>query len=463
MTTTVTQEAGYTGFSPKIPRVITQSTLVQVTTAGWWNNNPTTGEPPLNSQDLVCICYAFGTSSQATALFGVSIGANGVVTLALEESTVVLPVVSGHFANFSGTSGAIADDGYLPSNAAKTRVVMANGTSIANHIATYADTTGTIGEDVATAINGGNLQAGLSGTAGKVTSFPGTASNGNMSMAAVNNSGNKALTLSNISTLGQDTVLTFNDPGAATANVIVSTAGSAQTIAGGLTISTGNLGVTAGNVTAGSSGHAGTVTSFPTTASNGSFIWAAVGNSGGFAATVSPKSTLGQATVYTIPDPGAATANFLLDAGTNASITATTGTFTNLKYGATPVAQVDPGSCTITAAAGASNTCTITVQLKDGSGTNMTRVLPFKVYLATDATGLTLQSAASTGYSVTSGGVNDPTGSTTITQGLAAFSSASGGCVLSLLDTGKGTGNLILMLPNGFKASAAITSGSYGA
>lgn len=167
----------------------------------------------------------------------------------------------------------------------------------------------------------------------------------------------------------------------------------------------------------------------------------------------STTTTLGQSLSVT----GAVTAS------TNLVSTAGFVSALNLKYGATPVPQVDPGSCTISAVAGASNTSTITVQLKDGSGTNMTRVLPFKVYLATDNTGLTLQSAASTGYSVTSGGVTDPTGSTTITQGLAAFSSATGGCVLSLLDTGKGTGNLILMLPNGFKASAAITSGSYGA
>lgn len=147
---------------------------------------------------------------------------------------------------------------------------------------------------------------------------------------------------------------------------------------------------------------------------------------------------------------------------TGAVTATTTIQGTNLKYGATPVAQVDPASCTITAAAGAANHCTITIQLKDGSGTNMARVIPFKVYLATDNTGLTLQSAASTGYSVTSGGVKDPTGSTTITQGLAAFSSATGGCVVDLLDTGKGTGNLILMFASGFKASAAITAGSYG-
>jgi len=236
---------------------------------------------------------------------------------------------------------------------------------------------------------------------------------------------------------------------------------TASTLGFGLTIATGNFAVTAGNVTAGSSGNAGFFTSFPGTAANGSFLFKAVNNASNFASTLS-NSAVGQATVYTLPDPGAATANILLDTGTNTSGTFTTANIVNLKYGATPVAQVDPASCTIAGVAGAANHCTITIQLKDGSGTNMARVIPFKVYLATDATGLTLQSAASTGYSVTSGGVKDPTGSTTITQGLAAFSSATGGCVVDLLDTGKGTGNLILMFANGFKASAAITAGSYG-
>jgi hypothetical protein len=134
-----------------------------------------------------------------------------------------------------------------------------------------------------------------------------------------------------------------------------------------------------------------------------------------------------------------------------------------LRTGATPVAQVDPASCTITAAAGASNVSTITVTLKDGGGNTLTRVHPFKVYMATTSSGLTLAAAASTGYAVTSGGVTDPTGNATITNGIAALSSASGACVLSLTDTGKTTGNLILVLPTGIKASAAITSGSYGA
>lgn len=238
------------------------------------------------------------------------------------------------------------------------------------------------------------------------------------------------------------------------------TLGQALSITGALTAS-GAIASTAGNITSGSSGDAGTFISFPATSGNGTLILQAVNAGGAFNTTIA-SGTIGQSSVITIPDPGAATSKFVLQDGTNTAATFTTLNAVNLKYGATPVAQVDPASCTITAAAGAANHSTITIQLKDGSGTNMARVTPFKVYLATTSSGLVLQSAASTGYSVTSGGVVDPTGSTTITQGLAAFSSATGGCVVDLLDTGKGTGNLILMLPTGFKASAAITAGSYG-
>lgn len=133
----------------------------------------------------------------------------------------------------------------------------------------------------------------------------------------------------------------------------------------------------------------------------------------------------------------------------------------NLKYGATPVAQVDPASCTISAAAGAANTATVTIQLKDGSGTNMARSIYFKVYASSAADGLTLASAASTGFSVASGGLSLANGSAVTTQ-ISAMSSATGGCVLSLLDTGKQTSYLVLVLPNGNKISAQLSAGSYG-
>ena len=354
-------------YSPFIVRIVSEDTLAAVGTAGYLTAQAAVitalneGVFEWEVSDMVLV-YA----SNGWGFFSIDPSFASLTPFVFGGSVVGAPVVVGNFAVFQSTSGNLEDLGYLPSDAAKTNVVMAGSAVVVNSIAHFIDTAGTIDDTAANVSNLGSIYAGASGTAGTLRSYPATGSKGYLALVGVANTGDTATTISN--------------------------------------------------------------------------------------------AAMGQASVISIPDPGASTANFLLDAGNGASISVL-----NLKYGATPVSQVDPASCTIVAAAGASNHCTITVQLKDGAGSNMGRVIPFKVYLATSNTGLVLQSAASTGYSVTSGGVVDPTGSTTITQGIAAFSSASGGCVIDLLDTGKGTGNLILMLPNGFKASAAITSGSYGA
>ncbi len=143
MATVITREQGYPGLANEIIRINTTSTLAQVTTAGWYNNSPIAGES-ISSVDTIQICYSYGTSLQATKIFNVSVNSLGVVTLSVAESSVILPVVSGHFANFSGTSGAIADDGYLPTNAALTRVVMQSGASVVGNLPKYNDVTGTI-------------------------------------------------------------------------------------------------------------------------------------------------------------------------------------------------------------------------------------------------------------------------------------------------------------------------------
>lgn len=69
------------------------------------------------------------------------------------------------------------------------------------------------------------------------------------------------------------------------------------------------------NIDAGASGTAGTVDVFPATAANGKLILAAVDAGGAFNTTISNK-TIGQSTVVSIPDPGASTADFVLNAGT---------------------------------------------------------------------------------------------------------------------------------------------------
>lgn len=128
-----------------------------------------------------------------------------------------------------------------------------------------------------------------------------------------------------------DRTLTFN--GDATLDQDVDTTASPQFV----------------DIDAGASGTAGTVDSFPATAANGKLIFAAQNNSGGdFDTTIQNAASVGQDQVISIPDSGAASANFLLDDGANnilsmqqflgieSVITFGTGTWT-----ATRVAQGD--------------------------------------------------------------------------------------------------------------------------
>lgn len=113
--------------------------------------------------------------------------------------------------------------------------------TIVGHIAVYDSTGGNIGEDAATAINGGNIQAGLSGTAGYLASFPGTAARGSLRLVAANNAGNTVTQITNAS-FGQASVLTIPDPGAATANFLLA---PAALVSGNLNQSSGTAGLVA--------------------------------------------------------------------------------------------------------------------------------------------------------------------------------------------------------------------------
>lgn len=364
MTTYLTREQGYAGFSPEIIRIVTQSTFAQVTTAGWYNNSVNFGQK-ISPVDQALICYSYGTSSQATALFNVAVSAAGIVTFSIAEADVTLP-------------------------------------TIANHIATYTNVNGGLGEDPATAISGGNIQAGLSGTAGYFTSYPGTAANGTFVFKAVNNTNNFASTLSNAA-VAQATTYTLPDPGAATANIILSASGSAQTIAGGLTISTGNLGVTAGNVTAGSSGNAGYLRSYPATASEGYLELQAANSAGNYPAIIT-NASLGQAVTWTLADPGGTTAKiaqapsalvsnnvvkasgtaglivdagFALHAGTTAAYagggTSNAFTTTNMTSASIVTATIltQTNAATIVKAVPGTNTLTVTFSADPGANTTI--------------------------------------------------------------------------------------------
>lgn len=110
--------------------------------------------------------------------------------------------------------------------------------------------------------------------------------------------------------------------GASTANalpVFSDTAGNLKAADGASTFGqalavAGALSSTSGPITSGSSGDAGSFISFPATAANGTFIFEAL-NAGGAFNTTLRNSVMGQSSVLSFPDPGAATANVLLSTG----------------------------------------------------------------------------------------------------------------------------------------------------
>jgi hypothetical protein len=183
---------GSVGFVPNLRYAVFTDSLATITTAGYLNSANVESGTPVSNNDIIMALYNYNTntSTGTFAIFTVTINtATGSVTLAQW-----------------GDSGGVI----LP--------------TIANHIATYTNTNGTLSEDPATAISGGNIQAGLAtGTAGKLSSFPGASSKGSLILAAVANTGNTNTTISNAA-MAQASVISIPDPATATANFAVAPA-----------------------------------------------------------------------------------------------------------------------------------------------------------------------------------------------------------------------------------------------
>lgn len=217
---------GEVGVKPGSVKMVDTNNLATITAAGYLNGISLATNISLAPSDVIECIYSYNeiTDSGTLAYFQPSIS-NGVITLNIWENpgNVLLPVTSGDFATFNGTSGQIKDSGYVPSNPAKTTVVMAGSAVVANHIALFQDTTGTIDDTAATAINNGSIQAGVSGTAGTLASFPSGATSGELIVAAVTNtSGNFNTTISNATAVAQSQVVTIPDGGAATSQFVLS-------------------------------------------------------------------------------------------------------------------------------------------------------------------------------------------------------------------------------------------------
>lgn len=336
------------GVTPREWRIKTNNTFAEVTTTGYLTSSQSTNH-------FVNGDYAIVQLSNLTDVFlNITVSVAGVVSLVDNADTQVItyPVTANHIAVFTATSSSSSTLGDDPAIAMNGGDIQAGLNAVAGKFRTYSATTttgymelyatansGAFNVGITNAAHGqttlltipdcgastanlilskktggqtisvgglivaaGNIQAGASGAAGTVISYSSTSARGSLILAAVANTGDTTTTISNAA-MGQATVVSIPDPGATTVDLIMSKKTAGQTI------SVGGLTVSAGNITAGASGAAGTHISYPSAASKGSLILAAVANTGDTNVTIS-NALHGQASVYSIPDVGAATGQF---------------------------------------------------------------------------------------------------------------------------------------------------------
>lgn len=296
--------------NPSIIRLTVTDTLLQVATADYVLNH-TDEINALNhggwtwlESDVILVSASDG--HQILTFDGEDF--DSFVTLT-GSAVVNIPVVTGHFASYLSVSGVLGDSGYLPSNASKTRVVMANGATQNGYVATFVDALGTVDDVVGKTINRGTFQAGQSGVAGGFSSFPSGVASGQLNIDCQDNAGDFSIGIKNAS-FGQSTEITLPDPLAATAiwpliAGVIPVAGNIVKFrtATGVINDEPSTAVNLGDIHAGESGTSGSLIAYPPTAASGSISLQASDNSGDYAIYIT-NASFGQNTSLTLPDPG---------------------------------------------------------------------------------------------------------------------------------------------------------------
>jgi hypothetical protein len=274
------------------------------------------------------------------------------------NGSVILPVVSGDFAMYSGTAGALNDLGYSPTNAAKTKVVMADGATTSGYLGVFADAAGTVGMGaLAGAIHGGDIQAGLDAVPGMLSSYPLTTTRGSLIYKAMDNAGDFTVTVSNASH-AQSSVYSIIDCGVASANFIMSQYVGTQVI------STGGLQLLTGNFIAGQPGTSLRFVAFPPTAARGTFEMAAQNNSGDFIVSIT-NGVHGQSSIYNVTDCGQAVGSIMTSTLDSADPSSNTF-FVDVTVS---VAALNAGSVAVVPAAGTKQYKVRSIAINSG-GTN---------------------------------------------------------------------------------------------
>lgn len=121
--------------------ITTDDTVATVTTEGYLSEASKQFVVPVADKQAAFVY----TTDGGMSLYQVSVSGS-TVSLVAAEGSVTLPVTSGRFAIFDGTTGSLKDAGYSPSNAAKTKVVMATAATTINRIPKFTDIAGTVGD-----------------------------------------------------------------------------------------------------------------------------------------------------------------------------------------------------------------------------------------------------------------------------------------------------------------------------
>lgn len=263
---------GFVGTAPVVIQVDTTDTYATVTTTGYLNGAKALGSTFSDHQ--MALVY---TSDDGVIWLQVAIDTSGNVSLQLPESPgeVTLPTIT-------------------------------------NHIIVSTNTTGTLANLTGVAINNGSIQAGLSGTAGTLISYPATASKGSFIVAGVANTGDTTTTLSNVA-MGQASVVSIPDPANAVGRLLVA-ASATPFVSGNLVKASGTGGLvvdagarilsgTTGSYAGGGTSNAFTVTGL-TSAAVGSCVIRTSTNASSIAKAVPGTNIL---TVTFSADPGATT------------------------------------------------------------------------------------------------------------------------------------------------------------
>lgn len=201
------------GIAPNLRMLVSSDPLNVIMSPGYLNAEIPPASINISNQNIIFCLYSYTRNSLEPnfAILTPTI-VNGVITLDKwnDGNDVLLPTVISDFANFSNTTGQIADKGFSATDPTKTKVVMLNAAPTSGNVAVFTSANGTIG-------GGGALGTAAFKTASNnsdttVVSITGLTGNGNLPQF-VDGSGTIGDTNTPVSTLQIKTFIKANSSG----------------------------------------------------------------------------------------------------------------------------------------------------------------------------------------------------------------------------------------------------------